>query len=324
VTARILNGAEIAGEISSQLAQEIATLNSAGITPGLAAVLVGENPASQIYVRRKMDACAGLGLSSEVIGLPVETTTRELVKVIQGLNGRDQIDGILVQLPLPSQVDAQEALLAIDPAKDVDGLHPVNAGNLMTGRPGMVPCTAAGIVEILERSGIPIQGRRAVVIGRSDMVGKPVALLLLQRNATVTVCHSRTQGLHGIASEADILIAAIGKPAFVRWDYIKEGATVIDVGINRLTQEGQVRAVFYEPQEALEQLAAKGFVLVGDVQPEEAFDKAGAVTPVPGGVGPLTVMMLMSNTVRAARLRRLKARSAGAAAQPAGDSPLAP
>jgi methylenetetrahydrofolate dehydrogenase (NADP+) / methenyltetrahydrofolate cyclohydrolase len=310
VTARILHGPEIAKQISSQLAQEIAALNSAGITPGLAAILVGENPASQIYVRRKTDACAELGLSSEVIGLPSETTTAELVKVIQGLNARDHIDGILVQLPLPSHIDTQEALLAVEPAKDVDGLHPMNAGNLIAGRPGMVPCTAAGIIEILERSGIPIQGRRAVVVGRSNLVGKPVALLLLQRNATVTICHSRTEGLPAMTSEADILVAAIGKPALVRWDAIKQGATVIDVGVNRLTLEAQVRAVFREPEEALEQLASKGFVLVGDVQPEDAREKAGAYTPVPGGVGPLTVIMLISNTARAARLRRLAARSA--------------
>jgi methylenetetrahydrofolate dehydrogenase (NADP+)/methenyltetrahydrofolate cyclohydrolase len=304
VTARILNGAEIARQISSELVREIAQLKSAGITPGLAAILVGENPASQIYVRRKVEACAALELSSELIELPSRTTTGELLNVIQELNGRGQIHGILLQLPLPSQVDTKEALLAIDPGKDVDGLHPFNAGNLMTGRPGMVPCTAAGIIEILERSGIPTRGARAVVIGRSDLVGKPVALLLLQRNATVTICHSQTQKLASMTSEADILIAAIGKPALVRWDYIKEGATVIDVGTTRLTREEDVRAVFHEPEEALAQLAAKGSVLVGDVQPEDARDKAGAVTPVPGGVGPLTVMMLMSNTVRAARLRR--------------------
>jgi methylenetetrahydrofolate dehydrogenase (NADP+) / methenyltetrahydrofolate cyclohydrolase len=312
VTARILNGAGIASQISSQLAHEIAVLKSAGITPGLAAILVGENPASQIYVRRKIDACAQLGLSSEIIELPAETATGALLKVIQELNARDQIDGILLQLPLPSQVDAKEALLAIDPEKDVDGLHPLNAGYLSTGRPGIVPCTAAGIVEILERSGIPIRGTRAVVVGRSDMVGKPAALLLLQRNATVTICHSRTEGLAGVTSQADILIATIGKPALIRWDYIKEGATVIDVGMNRLTREDEVRAAFHEPEEALEKLATKGYVLIGDVQPEDAREKAGAVTPVPGGVGLLTVMMLMSNTVRAARLRHPASISASA------------
>jgi methylenetetrahydrofolate dehydrogenase (NADP+) / methenyltetrahydrofolate cyclohydrolase len=304
VTARILNGAEIAKEISSELSQDIARLQAAGITPGLAAVLVGEDPASQIYVRRKVEACAALGLSSELVQLPAETTTAELVRAIHELNKRDQIDGILVQLPLPDHLDASEALLAIDPTKDVDGLLPINMGNLVTGRPGMVPCTAAGIIEILERSRIPIQGVRAVVVGRSDMVGKPVALLLLHRNATVTICHSRTEKLAAVTSEADILIAAIGKPALIRWDHIKQGATVIDVGVNRLTREEDVRAAFHEPGEALEQLATKGSVLAGDVQAEDARDRAGAVTPVPGGVGPLTVIMLMSNTVRATRLRR--------------------
>ncbi|HTV56840.1 MAG TPA: bifunctional 5,10-methylenetetrahydrofolate dehydrogenase/5,10-methenyltetrahydrofolate cyclohydrolase [Terriglobia bacterium] len=311
MTARILSGAEIARQTSSQLEHEVAILKSAGITPGLVAILVGENPASRIYVRRKTEACAALGLSSEIIELPAETTTMKLVKVIQELNARDQIDGILVQLPLPSHVNAKEALLAIDPAKDVDGLHPVNVGNLVTGRPGMVPCTAAGIIEILTRSGIPIEGTHAVVVGRSEMVGKPVALLLLQRNATVTICHSRTERLPSLASQADILIAAIGKPSLIRWDYIKEGATVIDVGMNRLTREDEVRAAFHEPEEALEKLATKGSVLIGDVQPEDARDKAGAVTPVPGGVGLLTVAMLMANTVRAARLRRRAARTAG-------------
>lgn len=304
MTARILNGTAIAAQISSELAVEIGQLKSAGITPGLAAVLVGENPASEIYVRRKVAACSALGLSSELIELPAQTTTGELVKVVQELNARDAIDGILVQLPLPSQIDRQEVLLAIDPAKDVDGLHPINAGNLLTGRPGMVPCTAAGIIEILERSGAHISGARAVVIGRSLLVGRPAALLLLQRNATVTLCHSKTPKLASIASEADILVAAIGKPATVRWDCIKEGAIVIDVGVTRLTREEDVRAAFHEPAEALEQLAAKGYVLVGDVQPEDARDQAAAVTPVPGGVGPLTVVMLMSNTIRAARLRR--------------------
>jgi methylenetetrahydrofolate dehydrogenase (NADP+) / methenyltetrahydrofolate cyclohydrolase len=304
VTARILNGSEIAKQVFSQLAREISELKSAHVTPGLAAVLVGENPASHIYVRRKVEACTGLGLSNDLIQLPSSTTTGELLKVVQELNVRDAMDGILVQLPLPRQVDAKEVLLAISPAKDVDGLHPVNAGNLVTGRPGMVPCTAAGILEILERSGIRIRGTRAVVVGRSDMVGKPTALLLLQRGATVTVCHSQTENLGYVTREADILVAAIGKPALLRWDFIKEGATVIDVGMNRLTRPEEVRALYHEPAEALEQLAAKGFVLVGDVQPEDAREKAGALTPVPGGVGPLTVTMLMSNTVRAARLRR--------------------
>ncbi len=304
MSARIINGNQIAASIRTELAQEIAQLKSKGVMPGLAAVLVGENPASKIYVQGKVKACETLGLYSEQIALPANITTSQLLKTVQELNARDQIDGILVQLPLPDRINAAELLLAIDPAKDVDGLHPLNAGKLLSGQPGLVPCTPAGIMEILERSGTPIRGARAVVVGRSSLVGKPAALLLLQRNATVTVCHSQTEKLSFVTSEADILVAAIGKPGFIHWDFIKEGATVIDVGINRLTREEDVRAIFHEPAEALDQLAKKGYVLTGDVQPEDAREKAGAFTPVPGGVGPLTIAMLISNTVRAARQRR--------------------
>lgn len=309
--ARILNGNLIAASIKTELTSEINEIKSRGVVPGLAAVLVGENPASQIYVRSKVKTCESLGLYSDLVKLPAAASTDEILDVVSGLNARNDIDGILVQLPLPPQVDSKRVLLAIDPAKDVDGLHPLNAGNLMSGRPGMVPCTPAGIIQILDRSGIPIQGARAVVMGRSDMVGKPVALLLLHRNATVTICHSQTENLADVAREADILVAAIGKPALVTWDFIKPGATVIDVGTTRLTTPEEVRAVFREPLEPLEQLAAKGAILVGDVQPEDAREKAGAFTPVPGGVGPLTIAMLMSNTVRAARLRRMTASTGG-------------
>lgn len=302
--ARLLNGNAIADEIKNELVPEIAELKSHGVIPGLAAVLVGDNPASQIYVRNKVRACEALGLYSEKIELPAHTDTAELLRLVGELNSRDQIDAILVQLPLPPGVDAKKVLLAIDPAKDVDGLHPINMGNLLAGRPGVVPCTPVGILQILDRSQIPIHGAQAVVIGRSDMVGKPTALLLLQRNATVTICHSQTPRLPYIAREADILVAAIGKPALVNWDFIKPGATVIDVGTNRLTTPEEVRTIFLEPKEALDALAAKGSLLIGDVQPEDAREKAGAYTPVPGGVGPLTIAMLMSNTVRAARSRR--------------------
>ncbi|MGH9344501.1 MAG: bifunctional 5,10-methylenetetrahydrofolate dehydrogenase/5,10-methenyltetrahydrofolate cyclohydrolase [Terriglobia bacterium] len=302
--ARILNGNLIAASIKTELTSEIAEMKSRGLVPGLAAVLVGENPASQIYVRSKVKTCETLGLYSDLIKLPATASTDEILDLVGALNARNEIDGILVQLPLPPQVDAKKVLLALDPAKDVDGLHPLSAGNLMSGRPGMVPCTPAGIIQIIDRSQIPIAGSRAVVIGRSEMVGKPAALLLLQRNATVTLCHSQTVNIAAIAREGDILIAAIGKPALVTWDFIKPGATVIDVGTTRLTKPEEVRAVFREPLEPLRQLAAKGAVLVGDVQPEDAREKAGAYTPVPGGVGPLTIAMLMSNTVRAARLRR--------------------
>jgi len=304
VSARILDGNKIRDEIKAELAVQINELKAAGITPGLAAILVGENPASQIYVRSKVKTCESLGLHSEKIELPAETTTEELLAVIEKLNRREDIDGILIQLPLPAQIDTKRVLMAVDPAKDVDGFHPVNVGHLVSGRPGLVPCTPAGIIEILLRGQIPIKGARAVVIGRSDIVGKPVAILLMHHHATVTICHSRTRDLPAVAREGDIVVAAMGKPAFVTGDFIKPGATVIDVGINRLTTPEEVRRIYHDPTGPLQQLKAKGQVLVGDVQPEDVVEKAGAYTPVPGGVGPLTIAMLMVNTVLAARLRR--------------------
>ncbi len=313
MTARILNGAKIRDSIMEELGEQIRDLKTAGITPGLAAVLVGENPASQIYVRSKVKTCESLGLHSEKIEWPADTSTERLLGLVDDLNRRAEIDGILVQLPLPPQVDSKAVLEAVSPAKDVDGFHPVNIGNLVSGRLGLVPCTPAGIIEILRRSGITMQGARAVIIGRSDIVGKPVAMLLLHNHATVTICHSRTRDLPAVAREADILVAAIGKPAFVTGEFIKPGAAVIDVGINRLTTEEEVRRIFHAPAAALEKLQSKGSVLVGDVQPEDVQEKAGAYTPVPGGVGPLTIAMLMANTVQAARLRRgiPSAKSAG-------------
>jgi methylenetetrahydrofolate dehydrogenase (NADP+)/methenyltetrahydrofolate cyclohydrolase len=304
VAARILDGNKIRDDILAELAGQVRELKSAGVTPGLVAVLVGANPASQIYVRNKVKACESLGLYSEKLDLPAETTTDHLLALVEKLNRRDDVDGILVQLPLPPGVDSKRILMAVDPAKDVDGFHPLNVGQLVSGRPRVVPCTPAGIIEILLRNQIPLQGARAVVIGRSDIVGKPVALLLLHHHATVTICHSKTRDLASVAREADILVAAIGKPAFVTGDFIKPGATVIDVGTNRLTTEDEVRWVFRDAAKPLENLAAKGQVLVGDVHPEDVKDKAGAYTPVPGGVGPLTIAMLMSNTVQAARARR--------------------
>ena len=287
-----------------ELGREIACLQAQAVRPGLVAVLVGENPASQIYVRSKVKACESLGLYSERIDLPVSTTTEQLVELVNTLNGRDEIDGILVQLPLPKQVDTHRVLDAVDPAKDVDGFHPVNAGKLMTGRPGLVPCTPAGILEILHRSQTQVAGARAVVIGRSDIVGKPVALLLLRENATVTICHSRTANLAQVAHQADILVAAIGRPAFVTREFIKPGATVIDVGTNRLSRREEVLAIYRDSEEPLSRFEAKGTLLVGDVHPEDVKEVAAAYTPVPGGVGPLTIAMLMSNTVKAARQRR--------------------
>ncbi len=304
MAATILDGNKIRDEIQSELLQQIADLKRVGVTPGLAAVLVGENPASQIYVRNKVKTCEALGLHSEKIERSEDATTEQLLELVNDLNPNDAIDGILVQLPLPPHVDTKRVLLAIDPAKDVDGFHPINVGNLVAGRTGFVPCTPAGILEILKRSKIPLKGARAVVIGRSDIVGKPVAILLLHEHATVTICHSRTRDLPAVAREADILVAAMGKPAFVTGDFIKPGSTVIDVGINRLTTEEEVRKIFHDPAGPLATLQERGSVLVGDVQPEDARAIAGAFTPVPGGVGPLTIVMLMSNTIRAARLRR--------------------
>jgi len=304
VSARILDGAKIRDEIQAELSADIAALKARGVTPGLAAVLVGENPASQIYVRSKVKACESLGLYSEKMEWPASIDTEQLLGLVDTLNRRDEIDGILVQLPLPPQIDSRRVLEAVDPAKDVDGFHPMNVGHLVAGRPGLVACTPAGIMEILRRSQIPVAGARAVVVGRSDIVGKPMALLLLHQHATVTICHSRTRDLPVVASEADILVAAMGRPAFVTADFIRPGATVIDVGMNRLATAGEVRRAFHDAAEPLRKLEAKGSVLVGDVQPEDAREKAGAYTPVPGGVGPLTIAMLMANTVKAAKLRR--------------------
>ncbi len=304
MSARILDGNKIRDEILQDLRKEIEELKQTGIVPGLAAVLVGENPASQIYVRSKVKTCESLGLFSEKIEPPATSTTEELLALVDRLNRRDDIDGILIQLPLPAQVDSKKVLEAVDPAKDVDGFHPVNIGYLVSGRPGLVPCTPAGVIEIIKRSGVEMKGARAVVVGRSDIVGKPAAMLLMHNHATITICHSRTRDLPGVAREGDILVAAMGRAAYVTGDFIKPGAVVIDVGQNVLKTEEEVRRVFHDPTQALQKLAAKGQVLVGDVQPEDALEKAGAYTPVPGGVGPLTITMLMVNTVHAARARR--------------------
>ncbi len=301
--ARILNGIAIRDQIYAELKQEIAVLSGAGIRPGLAAVLVGENPASQIYVRSKIAACEQLGLGSWQRTPPARITTEELLTLVAELNARDEVDGILVQLPLPPQVDTKRVLEAVDPAKDVDGFHPVNLGRLVSGRAGLVACTPAGSMEILRRSGIPVEGANAVVVGRSDIVGKPMALLLMHANATVTICHSKTRDLPGVVRRADIVIAAIGRAAMIEPDWVRPGATVIDVGINRITDAAEVRRIFANFPAKLAQFHDKGSVLVGDVHPGVA-EVAGAITPVPGGVGPLTIAMLMSNTVRAARLRR--------------------
>jgi methylenetetrahydrofolate dehydrogenase (NADP+)/methenyltetrahydrofolate cyclohydrolase len=299
-----LNGNEIRDQIKAELAGEIAKLREAGIQPGLSVILVGNDPASEIYTRNKAKTCKDLGMASERIELPASITTDELLAKVNELNRRDDVDGILVQLPLPPQVDSKKILLAVDPQKDVDGFHPVNVGNLVTGRPGLVPCTPSGIIEILKRSQIPMEGQRAVVIGRSDIVGKPVAMLLMHQNATVTVCHSKTRDLPGVCREGDILVAALGKPGMVTAEYVKPGATVIDVGISQLTRREDVERYFPGNAKKIQEVETKGSTLIGDVDPSTVAPVAGALTPVPGGVGPLTIAMLMVNTVRAARLRR--------------------
>lgn len=303
MTARILDGTKLANEIRAEVATEVKALASSGIRPGLAVVLVGHNPASEVYVRGKVKSSHEVGLYSEQHSPAESSGTEELLELVDSLNRRNEIDGILVQLPLPAHVDAKKILLAVDPAKDVDGFHPMNVGYLSTQRPGLVPCTPAGVMEILRRSSIPVAGQEAVVVGRSDIVGKPVAMLLLNQNATVTVCHSKTHDLPGVCRRADILVAAIGRAGMVTRNFVKPGATVIDVGINRVTDRAEFDRLFARNAKRLETFVAKGSTLVGDVHPSVA-DVAGAITPVPGGVGPLTIAMLMSNTVKAAKLRR--------------------
>src|SRR5580698_4085251 len=303
VPARILNGNAIRDQIYGELSAEIAALASAGVKPGLAAVLVGDNPASKLYVNSKIAACEKLGLASFHITPPATASTDELLAIVNELNERNDVDGILVQMPLPKQIDSKKILEAVSPAKDVDGFHPVSVGNLVAGRPTLLACTPAGVMEILRRSNIPIEGANAVVIGRSDIVGKPQALQLMHANATVTLCHSRTKELADIARRADIIVAAVGKAAMVTPDFVRPGATVIDVGQVVVKDPAEAERIFAKFPAKLESFRQKGSVLAGDVHPE-VVEVAGAYTPVPGGVGPLTIAMLMSNTVRAARMRR--------------------
>lgn len=302
-TAQVLDGVAIAAEIKAEVGREVAELSSRGVRPGLAVILVGEVPASQIYVRSKVKTCGELGIYSEMLTPPESITTEEMLALVADLNARDDIDGILIQLPLPKHVDTKRLLEAVSPDKDVDGFHPVNAGRLQSGQPGLAPCTPAGIIEILRRSGLAIAGQNAVIVGRSDIVGKPAALMLLNESATVTVCHSKTRDLPAVTRNADILVAAIGRPGYVAADMVKPGATLIDVGINRLTDAADVQRFFPGDAERAAAFAKRGSVIVGDIDPA-AFAVSGAYTPVPGGVGALTIAMLMHNTVKAAKLRR--------------------
>ncbi|GIP41761.1 bifunctional protein FolD [Paenibacillus sp. J45TS6] len=279
MTATIISGKQVSEEIRKGITEEVAQLKEQGIVPGLAVVLVGEDPASQVYVRNKEKACHDLGFYSEVHRLSADTSEEELLALVDRLNRQMSINGILVQLPLPGHIDEKKVINAISVDKDVDGFHPVNVGNLVIGDDSLLPCTPAGVIELIKRTGLEISGKHAVVIGRSNIVGKPVSLLLQRENATVTMCHSRTANMQEIAKQADILVVAIGRANFIDASYIKEGAVVIDVGMNRL-ETGK---------------------LAGDVDFESAKEVSGAITPVPGGVGPMTITMLMQNTLLSAK-----------------------
>ena len=300
----LIDGKALAQEIQAEVAQQVRRMTETGIRPGLAVVLVGNNPASHMYVRSKVKTCETLGMRSEKVELPAETTTGEILSVVERFNRNADIHGILVQVPLPSQVNAREVLDSILPEKDVDGFHPVNVGRLVAGTATLKPCTPAGIIEILKRTGTQLRGRRAVVIGRSDIVGKPVALMLMHEDVTVTICHSKTPDLPSVAREADILIVAMGRPAFVSDDFVKPGAVVIDVGTNRVDSLERIHEIYGNDPQRLADHQKKGYTVVGDVNPGKVLPKCSLLTPVPGGVGPLTIAMLMANTVKAAELQR--------------------
>ncbi len=301
---KVLDGKKVAATIRDEVAAEVAALARSGVTPRLDTVLVGDDPASRVYVGSKGRMCARLGMKSSTHQLPADTSQGELLDLVRSLDANEEVDGILVQLPLPGHLDTHAVLDAIDPAKDVDGFHPFNVGLLQQRRPALVPCTPAGIMELLRREGIEVAGRRAVVVGRSDIVGKPMAMLLLHAHATVTLCHSRTRDLAGVTREADILIAAAGRRALIGPEHVAEGAVVVDVGIHRLTTLEEVEALFPEDAGRRRRFEEKGSVLTGDVDFARVAPRAGRITPVPGGVGPLTIAMLMANTLAAARRRR--------------------
>ena len=304
MTARILHGGPIAAAIRARVADEVRALASHGIVPRLEVILVGDDPASRVYVGSKEKACAEAGIRSHTEELPADVPAAELAAAIASRNADPDVDGILLQMPLPKPLDGRAFLDLIEPSKDVDGFHPVNVGLLHQGRPAFVPCTPAGIVELLESSGVVIEGTRAVVLGRSEIVGKPMAALLLARHATVTTCHSRTRSLADVCREADLLVAAIGKPALVTAGFVKHGAVVVDVGVNRVEDAALVARLFPGDAGRLDQVAKRGYTLVGDVDFAAVREVAGAITPVPGGVGPLTIAGLLASTVLAAKRRR--------------------
>lgn len=304
MTARLIDGTGIAKVVQGEVATEVGALAAKGIRPGLAVVLVGGDPASASYVNMKARMCERLGLLSRKIVLPESIQTPELLSEISRLNEDEEIDGILVQLPLPRHIPKSEVLEAVDPAKDVDGFHSSNIGSLVLGHEALVACTPSGIMEMLSRSGVSIDGANAVVLGRSDDVGKPMALLLLHANATVTICHSHTRDLGALTREADIVVAAVGRPAMVKRDFIKPGATVVDVGSNKLETREEVVDLFGPDSPRVSDFDKRGYVWIGDVDERGVMEVAGRLTPVPGGVGPMTIAMLMRNTLRAARVRR--------------------
>ncbi len=302
--AQILDGKAHADRMLEEIRQAVATRNATGArVPCLAVILVGENPASQVYVRNKVAACAKTGIRSLEFLLPETTTSDKLIDTIIELNTNPEVDGILVQLPLPKGMDAKVMLQRIDPAKDVDGLHPMNQGLLLQGQRGLRPCTPSAVMNMLKAYGVPMKGKRAVVLGRSEIVGKPMALMLMEEHATVTIAHSRTVDLPSVCREADILVAAIGQPGFVEGSWIKPGAIVVDVGINRVEDLQLGERIFTHDPKKLEALRTRGSVLCGDVRYGEAFEIAGSVTPVPGGVGPLTIAGLLTNTLQACQNR---------------------
>ncbi|HEX6903592.1 MAG TPA: bifunctional methylenetetrahydrofolate dehydrogenase/methenyltetrahydrofolate cyclohydrolase FolD [Thermoanaerobaculia bacterium] len=305
MTTTLLDGKAAAAEIRAELAVKVREMTAAGARlPQLVAVLVGEDPASQVYVGSKVRGCAEVNMLSRTLRLPAETSESELLAVVDQLNEDDAVDGILVQLPLPRQIDEKKVLHRISPEKDVDGFHPVNVGRLWLDEEGFTPATPTGVIDLLKRTGIPLSGRRAVVVGRSAIVGKPMTGLLLRENCTVTVCHSRTADLPAVTREADILVAAIGRAGMIRAEHVREGAVVIDVGINRVSDAAEAERLFPGDEERRKQLASRGYILVGDVDFTQVAPRASAITPVPGGVGPLTVAMVLFNTLKAARRRQ--------------------
>ena len=308
MAALMLDGVSIANQIYGELGAEVEVLRRAGHTPGLAAVLVGDNPASRIYVNRKVAACARMNIFSRKIELSDAATTADVRREIDTLNADDSIDGILVQLPLPAQVHEKEILLSLSPEKDVDGLHPANLGALVMGNHVWTSCTPSGVMQMLRRSDVEIEGRRAVVVGRSLLVGRPLAILLMHANATVTICHTRTRNLASVCREADLLIVATGRPLMITGEHVKPGAVVVDVGISRVSDAALVERVFREDAARLKEFGEKKYLIVGDVDPVSVGRVAGKLSPVPGGVGPLTIAMLIHNTVRAAQARRRQPR----------------